>query len=341
MLQGTFNMLILRTLFLGATRAASGERGGSLCPRLSTQRSGARPALRPKVRFEIVSIRVEEAIRVGLCLELERRCILKAGKILVIAAGYAAGSISFAQTTRPAFEVSSIRPSKTNESWFWNVTPGGRLVCCNCTLKRLAVFAYRVQEYQVVGGPAWVSKDQFDIEAKPHATSNATDEKSRRMLQALLEARFHLRIRMETRNGPVYALLVVKNGPPRSVDQSPPAETGPPPDPNGPMLRGAMRTTAGNVSGKAIPIPLLARFLGQTVGRPVIDKTGLTGRYDIDVRWTPESAPLDVPAGAPLPEVDGPSLFTALQEQVGLRLESTTGPVQQLVIEDVERPSEN
>lgn len=70
--------------------------------------------------------------------------------------------------------------------------------------------------------------------------------------------------------------------------------------------------TAGSALGKAIPIPLLARFLGQTLGRPVIDKTGLTGRYDIEVRWTPESAPLDLPPPAPIPEVDGPSLYTAL-----------------------------
>jgi uncharacterized protein (TIGR03435 family) len=215
-----------------------------------------------------------------------------AGRILVIAAGYALACISFAQTTRPAVEVASIRSSKTNESWFWNVAPGGRLVCRNCTLKRLTVLAYRVQEYQVVGGPAWVSKDQFDIEAKPDATSNPTDEQSRQMLRTVLEERFHLRIRMETRNGPVYALVVVKNGPPRSVDQLPPAATGPSPDPNGPMPPGAMRMAAGNVSGKAIPMPLLARFLGQTLGRQVIDKTGLTGRYDIDVRGTPMFAGL-------------------------------------------------
>jgi uncharacterized protein (TIGR03435 family) len=262
---------------------------------------------------------------------------LSAGKILIIAAGYAAGSISFAQTTSPAFEIASIRPSKTNESWFWDVTPGGRVVCRNCVLKRLIVLAYRVQEYQVVGGPAWISKDQFDIEAKPDTMSNPTDEQSRQMLRNLLEERFRLRVRMETRNGPVYALIVFKNGPPRSVDQSPPAETGPFPEPNGPTPRGAMRMTAGSASGKAIPIPLLA----QTLGRPVIDKTGLAGRYDIDARWTPESMPLDLPPDAPVPEADGPSLFTALQEQVGLKLESTTGPVQQLIIAGVERPSEN
>jgi bla regulator protein blaR1 len=138
----------------------------------------------------------------------------------------------------------------------------------------------------------------------------------------------------------VYALIVVKKGPPLSADQSPPAEAGPP-DPNGPMPRGAMRMTAGSASGRAVPMPLLARFLGQMLGRPVIDKTGLTGRYDIDARWTPESVPPELPPGAPVPEADGPSLFTALQEQVGLKLESTTGPVDQMVIESVERPIAN
>lgn len=266
---------------------------------------------------------------------------MTAGGILAIAAGYAAGALSFAQTTRPTADVVSIRSSKSDESWFWNVTPGGRIVCRNCTLRRLIVQAYRVQEYQVFGAPAWVSKDQFDIEAKPDTTWNPTDEQSRQMLRSVLEDRFRLRLRMETRNGPVYALVVVKTGPPRSPDQPSTAATGPPLDPNGPMPPGAIRMASGNVSGKAIPMPLLARFLGQTLGRPVIDKTGLPSRYDIDVRWTPESVPLDLPAGAPAPELDGPSLFTALQEQVGLKLESTTGQVQRLVIEDVDQPSEN
>jgi uncharacterized protein (TIGR03435 family) len=271
--------------------------------------------------------------------DLGEESILTAGKILIILI-IAAGAISFAQTTHPAFDVASIRPSKTSESWFWDVTPGGRAVCRNCTLKRLIVLAYRVQDYQVAGGPAWISKDQFDIEAKPDTAFNSTNEQSRQMLRSLLEERFHLRVRMETRNGPVYALIAVKNGPQRSVDQSPPAETGPPSDQNGPVPRGAMQMTAGSAFGKAIPISLLARFLGQTLGRPVIDKTGLPGRYDIDVRWTPEFVPPDLPP-ALTPEVDGPSLFTALQEQANLKLESTTGPVQQLVIEGVERPSEN
>lgn len=269
-----------------------------------------------------------------------RRCILTIGKVLMLV-GSVAGSMSFAQATHPAFEVASIKPSKTNDNWFWNVTPGGRILCRNCTLKRLMVLGYRVQEYQIVGGPAWISKDQFDIEAKPNTPSTPSDVDPRQMLRGLMEERFHLRVHTENRNGPVFALRVVKNGPPRSVDQSPPEETQPPLGRNSAMPRGALQMTAGSTFGKAIPICLLARFLGQTLGRPVIDETGLAGRYDIDIHWTPESFSINLPTGAPAPEEDGPSLFTALQEQVGLKLESTTGPVQQLLIENVEWPSEN
>ena len=215
-----------------------------------------------------------------------------------IALGCLFGAISFPQTTRLAFDVASIRPSKTNEGWFWDVTPGGRLVARNCTLKRLIVLAYRVQEYQVVGGPSWVSRDQFDIEARSDENVNPTSEQSRQMLRILLEERFRLKFRMETKNGPIYFLTAVKNGPPRSADQSSPAQTGPAPDPDGRIPRGSMRMIQGSASGAAVPMSLLARFLAQTLGRPVIDKTGLAGLYDIDRRWTPDQVLPDLPGGA-------------------------------------------
>jgi uncharacterized protein (TIGR03435 family) len=260
---------------------------------------------------------------------------------LAVTIGSALASICSAQATRLTFEVASIRPSKTNEPWFWDVTPGGRLVARNCSLKTLLVLAYSLQEFQIVGGPAWASRDQFDIEAKPDNVANPTDEQSRQMLRVLLEKRFQLKVRMETKNGPVYILRVVRNGPPLSADQTPPMPTGPPPAPDGRMPRGTMRMRAGDASGIAVPIPLLARFLGQTLGRPVLDKTGLTGRYDINLHWTPDQMSQDLTPGAPIPQADGPSLFTALQEQMGLRLESATGPVEQLVIERADRRSEN
>jgi uncharacterized protein (TIGR03435 family) len=99
----------------------------------------------------------------------------------------------------------------------------------------------------------------------------------------------------------------------------------------------------GDFSGLAVPISLFLRPLSQQLGRPVIDKTGLSGLYDIDLHWTPDQMPRNLPPGIQLPPVDpnGPSIFTAVQEQLGLRLESTTGPVDSLVIERVEKPSEN
>ncbi len=259
--------------------------------------------------------------------------------VLTIAGGCLFGTVSFTQTTQLTFDVASIRQSKTDDPWFWDLTPGGRLVARNCTLKRLIVLAYRVQEFQVVGGPAWVSKDQFDIEAKPDSGANPTDEQSRQMLRALLEQRFQLTLRKETKRGPVYILTVIKNGPPLSANQSAPVEAPPTPDVQTP--RGAMRMTPGSAFGMAVPISLLARFLGQTLGRPVIDKTGLKGRYDINVHWTPEQAQRDLPVGAQVPEADGPSLFTAFREQVGLKLESGTGLVDEFVILRAEKPSQN
>jgi len=246
-----------------------------------------------------------------------------------------------AQITRPSFEVASIKPSKTNEPWFWDVTPGGRLIARNASLRTLLMLAYRLQEFQIVGGPGWVSRDQFDIEAKPENGINPSDDQSRHMLQTLLDERFRLSLHMEAKNGPIYLLEVVKNGPPRSADQAQPVpRTGPPPAPNGSMPRGAMRMGPGVATGIAVPISLLARFLGQTLGRPVIDKTGLVGRYDIDLHWTPDP-PQGLPSGAPIPQADTLSLFTALREQMDLRLEAATGPVEVLVIDRAQRLSEN
>lgn len=120
-------------------------------------------------------------------------------------------AVSLIQSARPAFDVASIRPSRTSGAWFWDVTPGGRVVWRNCTLKRMILLAYRLQEYQVVGDPAWVSNDGFDVEAKPDSGANPTNEQSRQMLQSLFEQRFHLQVEIEDKSGPMYAIVTVKN----------------------------------------------------------------------------------------------------------------------------------
>jgi uncharacterized protein (TIGR03435 family) len=249
-------------------------------------------------------------------------------------------SLCLAQERQPIFDVASIKPSKTNDAWFWNITPGGRLVARNASLKTLMMLAYRVQEFEIVGGPSWISNDQFDVEAKAEDGRNITNEQARQMLQKLLAVRFQLHVRTEARSRPIYALKVVRNGPPVSPDQTPPVSSAPPTDPGREMPRGALRMGRGIATGTAVPIPLLARFLGQALGRPVVDKTGLQARYDISLHWTPDDASPNSTVSSASPQ-DGPSLFTALQEQLGLKLEAGTGDVDVLVIESAEKPSVN
>lgn len=252
-----------------------------------------------------------------------------------------------AQSPRPSFDVASIKRNKGSnlddlEFGVGDGKGGGKDV----TVKILIGLAYRLQQFQISGGPSWAGSERFDVEGKTDDRS-ASPDKIRLMLQSLLEDRFKLRVHNETKNAPVYALVVLKSGPKikLSADQSPQDVNGPAPPGGGPN-HGAMRMGAGNLVGNAVPLSLFARLLSQRLDRPVIDKTTLAGRFDIQVQWTPGigEAPFD-PGGRPLvqPETDlsKVSVFTAIQEQLGLKLESTKGPVDLLVIDHVEEPSAN
>jgi uncharacterized protein (TIGR03435 family) len=168
------------------------------------------------------------------------------------------------------------------------------------------------------------------------------------MLQALLAERLNLQVHRETKELPIYALVIAKNGP--KFQEGKLGDT----YPNGfkglngaPVGAGMMRMGAGEWTGQGIPIANLVGSLSRRLGRTVVDKTGLTGKYDFTLRWTPDDNPVSPkePGGAPdaaaLPDSSGPSIFTALQEQLGLKLESQKGPVETIVIDHVERPSQN
>ena len=164
--------------------------------------------------------------------------------------------------------------------------------------------------------------------------------------------RFQLKTHRETKELPIYELLVAKDGsklksvpePPRPAPGTPP---GPPPAPGGPMPPGSFRIGRGEMMGSAIPIENFIQSLSSMVGRTIVNKTGLTGFFDVQLHWAPdpgETGPFGpVPGVQPPPPADpsGPSIFTALQEQLGLRLESSKGPVETLVIDSIEKPSEN
>ena len=229
------------------------------------------------------------------------------------------------QTTRLKFDVASVKPSKPGVmSWSYNFTPGG-FTAENIPLSSLIVAAYHIKPFQLTGGPSWTTSARYDIAGK--AEGKLTPEDRMQMVQSLLEDRFQLKLRHETKQHALYALLQAKNG---SRLKASPCRTG-----NGEKC-GAWVTRENEISGNGITITQFADALSGTLDLPVIDETGLTGTFDIELKWTPAEADAADAAVAL-----GPSIFTAIQEQLGLRLESQKGPVETLAIEHIERPAEN
>jgi uncharacterized protein (TIGR03435 family) len=266
---------------------------------------------------------------------------------------------------KPSFEVASIKPNTSGENRVAILgSPGGRITMTGVTLRLIITFAYRVRDFQISGGPNWISSDRWNIEARAEEGSippptgppdpNVPDPMAVRT-QSLLEDRFQLKFHRETKEMPVYELTVAKSGAKvkLSEDQTPfrPFERGaappPPPQRGGPMPRGNMRMGRGGLEANGVPFANFVSALSQQLGRTVIDKTGLKGFYDIKLEWTPElgqGGPFGPPPGGPEPpppDPSGPTIFTAVQEQLGLRLESTKGPVEVLVIDSAQRPTEN
>lgn len=266
--------------------------------------------------------------------------------------------------TKPSFEVATVKPNASGENRIAIMgQPGGRFLATNIPLTMLMGSAYRVRDFQIIGGPNWIRTDRWNIEAKAEEGSipppvtppdPTTISPISLMLQSLIEDRFQLKMHRETRELPVYELVVAKGGPKLklSEDQSPirPPERGAPPPPipqrGGPMPRGSTRMGRGNLESSGVPLATFVTALSQQLGRPVIDKTALQGLYDIKLEWTPELGQGPISPGGPEPpppppDAAGPSIFTAVEEQLGLRLESTKGPVEVLVVDSVEKPAEN
>jgi uncharacterized protein (TIGR03435 family) len=256
--------------------------------------------------------------------------------------------------------------------------PGGRFVSNNVTLKQLIAFGYAFRDSQLVGGPAWITADRWNIEAKAEEGSipppsgppdpNVPTPIGIR-LQSLLEDRFQLRTHRESRELPIYVLTVFKDGlkmksvdaPPRPTPGQPLPPPPPPPPPGAPggglpqnftPPPGMIMVSPAGILASAANISQIVNLLSGRLGRPVIDKTGLKGFFDVRLEFAPESAPGGIgpigppPGGPPVAppsasDPAGPSIFTAVQEQLGLKLESTKGPVDVLVIDNVQKPAEN
>jgi uncharacterized protein (TIGR03435 family) len=239
-----------------------------------------------------------------------------------------------------AFDVISIRPNKDNAQMSGNGTfrmrfgignPPDGYSATNVTLKNLIASAYGVKYNLISGGPDWIAFTGYNIEAKVVAADPAsfhplTSTQRNLMLRSLLADRFKLVVHPETKELPIYELVIAKNGP--KLQETKPGDTT-----NG-LSAGMITMRPGQFTGHALPLTSLIDNLAMQLHSPVVDKTGLTGKYDIKLEWTRDQDPASEDAS-------GPSIFTALQEQLGLKLNSTKGPVDTLVIDHIEKPSEN
>jgi bla regulator protein blaR1 len=253
------------------------------------------------------------------------------------------GIVAFCQSTAktPRFDVATIKPTsdKTNQFMMPGGPHGGLYRATGVTLKMLMMYAYGVPAaFQVSGGPSWVGSERWDIQAKVEGESPSRDQFVL-MLRSLIEDRFKLKVRRETKEIPVYELVVVKGGSKLTP------HSGDPPKP-----QDRLRMRFGSMTFQDSGLDSLAYQISLQLGRQVNDKTGLTGKYDFTLEWAPEPGqggpesigfPPDPLLKLPPVDPNRPSIFTALQEQLGLRLEPAKGPVEVLVIDHVDRPDKN
>ena len=277
---------------------------------------------------------------------LGRHCLLATAVILLFAAATAQQAANVANNEPPekgpGFEVATIKPAEAGNGMSWVGVPPTGLTVKNVPLHMLLREAFGFEDDRILGAPAWVTTARFDIEAKVAdpdlpAWGKLTFEERRRMLQPLLEDRFKLKFHYETKILPVYALVIAKGG-------SKMKEFQPPGDP---QTNGLRQTGRGHIEAQGIGMGPVSHELSQQVGRTVLDRTGLTGKYNFTLDWEPDDPALmagDAQSGqpgSPPPDSGNPSLFTAVQEQLGLKLESQKGPVSVVVIDHIEGPSPN
>ena len=300
-----------------------------------------------------------------------KRCV-----VLLCVVAAAAAAIPVAAQQSSGFEVASVKPSNPNPSGPLGAAPMvlpalGRLTAMNVTLRMLVMAAYQKQPFQIVGGPEWQTADKFDINAKAEDASLSTDQMLG-LLQTLLVDRFKLKVHTETRDVPIYALVVSRgdgklgeklkpsadNCPDFKIQQQQQLETlakggiaalaamMPKPGESRPCSFAPLPPVPGSIGFKASgqSLSTLTLLLTQFTGRPVVDKTGLSGLYDFEIRIDIQTLMrlyselgVPVPPAQGLPE--GPSLMTQLQEDLGLKLDSQRGPGEVLVIDSAERPT--
>jgi uncharacterized protein (TIGR03435 family) len=277
----------------------------------------------------------------------------------------AAASPALSQTAvsdkKPSFEVASIKRNLSAQDGGGGGPRGDRFVVTNVPIRTLLLMAFRpprgtLLNQQIIGGPDWVRIDRFDVEARmPGSVPSIPYEQVQLMIQSLLEDRFQLKAHRETRDLPVYELVVAKGGLKMKLSED---QTAPDPRQTGiyfssgdqedsaPLRRGSMRLTTGStdtiLSGNSVTVSNLLTLLQGSSDRIIMDKTNLTGLFDIHLRFHRDTQPVtQTPDGAQSPsDSSAPSIITAIQD-LGLKLESAKAPLEVLVIDSVQKPSEN
>jgi uncharacterized protein (TIGR03435 family) len=271
--------------------------------------------------------------------------LLLAGSIAVALPLCAQGA---APSTPPAYDVVAIKPHDPSDGSTRIITQPDGYTASNVGLKLLIQIAYKLQTPDLISGlPAWANSARFDIQAKMDEDVVATLNKTRKeeqdtqrsaMLQLLLADRFQLKVHHETKDLPIYSLTIAKGGfkfkPADPNNTYANGHKGP----DGVSHGGSMWMRDGQMTTQGVPLSVFASWLSQTLHRQVADNTGLPGNYDMTLRWSSD----EVASVQQDPTTtSAPSIFTALQEQLGLKLESTKGPVDTIVIDHIEKPSAN
>ena len=242
-----------------------------------------------------------------------------------------------AADANPEFEVATIKPTKEGTPFTIHPTASGTLIANNASLAYLIKFAYEVHPRQITKGPAWLDSDNYDLTAKPDKEGMPSLKQMRMMVRKLLADRFQLSFHTEKKELPVYAITVAKTGAKLSKNES---------NPNGNPGYG------GGPAGMRVINSTIAEFAGfvlnEALEQPVVDQTGFGAtRYDFVLKWTPDAAQTQPggPFAGARPAAESadapPDIFAAMQQQLGLKLESTKAPVDVMVIDRVERPSDN
>jgi uncharacterized protein (TIGR03435 family) len=229
-----------------------------------------------------------------------------------------------AKDASPAFLVATIKPSDPATVGSGFPTEGHRITCYNETVDDLLMVAYGIHPKQIVNGPEWLGKDRFDVNGTPDVSGEPSLAQMQGMYRKLLADRFHLVMHRETRAIPIYALTIAKGGPKLKIAD--PGET----LNQGNRGGGGMRI----LKFTAMPMSTFALNMNFYEDRPVVDHTGLQGRYDFTLKWTFDDSQASDQDSAP-------SLFTAIREQIGLKMDAVKGPVEVVVIDHVDRPTPN